>query len=190
MSCWLWRRRFSVRMVASIVCQHDADGLRELLEKVQMRVCERPPARRVRSPPSSRPRRARAARPRLRDARAPSERSGSGCISAGCARAGCAVSPSRTGRRGPGRWRWSRAGRDCSRRRRGGAGWRLTLGHLINRALLRIDERREFAEQHLAHVKRSRWPWCMRVNFARFVFSQSCSSLRSVVTAEVVDHRC
>ena len=37
-------------------------------------------------------------------------------------------------------------------------------------------------------VKRSRWPCSMRVNLARLVLSQSCSLLRSVVSAQVADH--
>ena len=37
-----------------------------------------------------------------------------------------------------------------------------------------------------ATVSRFRWPWSMRVNRARLVFSQSCSSLRCVVSFKVL----
>ena len=55
--------------------------------------------------------------------------------------------------------------------------------HLIDGALPRVDQRRELEGKSLPTVTRSRWPWSMRVNFARLVFSQSCSWLRSVVRA-------
>src|SRR4029450_3779565 len=73
--------------------------------------------------------------------------------------------------------------------------------HLIDDALMGGDERHQLRKQQLSHggenargprdtsadnsslptVARSRWPWSMPVKRARFVFSQSCSVLRSVV---------
>ena len=61
----------------------------------------------------------------------------------------------------------------------------LTFG-LIDHALVCVDERSQLRKQEVRPtVVRSRWPCSMLVNFARLVFSQSCSVLRSVVSRKL-----
>src|SRR6516162_5323413 len=58
---------------------------------------------------------------------------------------------------------------------------RIFLIHLVDDAVLGVDQGRQFGQQHCPTVPRSRWPCNMPVKRARLVLSQSCSVLRSVV---------
>jgi len=53
---------------------------------------------------------------------------------------------------------------------------------VVDRALMRVDQRRQFGQQHLADGPEFALPCSMPVNFAMLVFSQSCSRFLSVVS--------
>ena len=74
-----------------------------------------------------------------------------------------------------GQQRQLRHPRSCRRARRSTACWAETTGASSERI-------------SRPTVSRSRWPWSMRLNLARLVFSQSCSVFFCVVSLQVADH--